>query len=57
MKEKINPENLFIIKIYTFKYCVKFSFWVSVLLMTNTSCFCIGEHYLPVQFTYTLAHL
>ena len=30
MTEKINPETKFIIKIYTFKYYVKFSFWVSV---------------------------
>ena len=29
MTEKINPET-FIIKIYTFEYYVKFSFWVSV---------------------------
>ena len=29
MTEKINPETLFIIKIYTFEYYVKFSFWVS----------------------------
>ena len=31
MTEKINPETSFIIKIYTFEYHVKFSFWVSVL--------------------------
>ena len=30
MTEKINPKTYFIIKIYTFEYCVKFSFWVSV---------------------------
>ena len=30
MTEKINPENYIIIKIYTFKYWVKFLFWVSV---------------------------
>ena len=30
MTERNNPENLFIIKIYTFEYNVKFSFWVSV---------------------------
>ena len=30
MTEKINPETYFIIKIYTFEYYVKFSFWVSV---------------------------
>ena len=30
MTEKINPETQFIIKIYTFEYYVKFSFWVSV---------------------------
>ena len=30
MTEKNNPENYFIIKIYTFEYYVKFSFWVSV---------------------------
>ena len=30
MTEKINPETWFIIKIYTFEYFVKFSFWVSV---------------------------
>ena len=30
MTEKINLENKFIIKIYTFEYNVKFSFWVSV---------------------------
>ena len=30
MTEKINPETKFIIKIYTFEYYVKFSFWVSV---------------------------
>ena len=31
MTEKNNPENQFIIKIYTFEYYVKFSFWVSVV--------------------------
>ena len=30
MTEKNNPETEFIIKIYTFEYYVKFSFWVSV---------------------------
>ena len=30
MSEKINPETKFIIKIYTFEYYVKFSFWVSI---------------------------
>ena len=30
MNEKINSENYFIIKTYTFEYYVKFSFWVSV---------------------------
>ena len=30
MTEKINSETKFIIKIYTFEYYVKFSFWVSV---------------------------
>ena len=31
MTEKNNPETEFIIKIYTFEYYVKFSFWVSVV--------------------------
>ena len=37
MTEKINPETLFIIKIYTFEYYVKFSFWVSVFYTTYIS--------------------
>ena len=35
MTKKINPENEFIIKIYTFEYYVKFSFWVSVVNKEN----------------------
>ena len=35
--------------------------WVNtiklILLMTNTSCFCMGGHCLPVQFTSTVVHL
>ena len=31
MTEKTNPETLFITKIYTFEYYVKFSFWVSLV--------------------------
>ena len=37
MAEKINPETLLIIKIYTFEYFVKFSFWVSVPCSTQLS--------------------
>ena len=33
MTENINPENLFIIKVYTFEYYVKFSFGVSVFFL------------------------
>ena len=31
MTEKNNPRNLFVIKLYTLEYYVKFSFWVRVL--------------------------
>ena len=48
MTEKINPKILFIIKIYTFEYYVKFSFWVSVLLIVCADLFgfCFVVHYL-----------
>ena len=37
MTEKLTPKNKLINIIYTFEYCVKFSFWVSVFFIIPKS--------------------
>ena len=52
MTEKINPETQFIIKIYTFEYYVKFSFWVSVVCKFSVSVATESNNHLPFTKIY-----